>query len=193
MRRPSRTDCVPRKFLRKYLPDPDEILAKPWCAPFRPWLGHPNLWHLNRRSVPGAVAIGLFCGLIPGPVQMLGALLCAIPLRKNVPVAMVVTLYTNPLTIVPIYIVAYAYGKLLLRDRGPDDPIAPFHWHWTLHAFCELTMSLGKPLGLGLVALAITLAVVGYFAAGLLWTAYVIKAWRRRAARRHSGGGGARP
>ena len=67
-----------RKHLHRYLPTPEAILAKPWCAPFRPWLGHPSLWHLNRRSIPGAVAIGLFCGLIPGPFQMLSALILAI-------------------------------------------------------------------------------------------------------------------
>jgi uncharacterized protein (DUF2062 family) len=184
---------VRRHFFRKYLPDPDEILAKPWCAPFRPWLGHPNLWHLNRRSVPGAVAIGLFCGLIPGPIQMLGALLFAIPLRKNIPVALAVTLYTNPLTIVPLYLVAYAYGKAILGYRGPDDPIAPFQWDWSLHSFWQWMLSLGKPLGIGLVALALTLAVLGYVVTELGWRAYIIKAWRRRAARHRSDGGRAPP
>lgn len=182
-----------RRRLRNYLPEPEAVLAKPWAAPFRPWLGHPNLWHLNRRSVPGAVAIGLFCGLIPGPFQMLGALVCSIPLRKNVPLAMVVTLYTNPITIVPIYILAYAYGKLLLGRRGPDDPIAPFEWGWTPEALWNWMTSLGKPLGVGLVALAITLALVGYFATRFAWRAYITMAWRRRAARRRSGAGRARP
>jgi uncharacterized protein (DUF2062 family) len=185
---------MPRKFFRKYLPDPDEILAKPWCAPFRPWLGHPNLWHLNRRSVPGAVAIGLFCGLIPGPIQMLGALICAIPLRKNIPVALAVTLYTNPLTIVPLYLIAYAYGSAILGYRGgPDTQIAPFEWVWSLSAFWQWMLSLGKPLGIGLVALALTLALLGYFITELAWRAYIIKAWRRRAARRRSGERRARP
>src|SRR5436190_13054082 len=173
-----------RKFFRKYLPEPHEVLAKKWAAPFRPWLGHPNLWHLNRHSVPGAVAIGLFCGLIPGPVQMLGALLCAIPLRKNVPVAMVVTLYTNPLTIVPLYMVAYAYGKALLGDKAPDEAITPFRWDWTFESFWLWVMSLGKPLGVGLVALAATLALIGYFVMKYSWRAYVMRAWRLRAAHR---------
>ena len=175
---------MPRKFLRKYLPDPDEILAKPWCAPFRPWLGHPNLWHLNRRSVPGAVAIGLFCGLIPGPFQMLGSLICAIPLRKNVPLAMVVTIYTNPLTIVPLYVLAYAYGKLLLGQGGSGGAAPPFRWDWSPEALGAWVMGLGKPLGIGLLALAITLAVLGYFATELLWRYYVVSAWRRRTAKR---------
>jgi len=118
---------------------------------------------------------------------MLGALLFAIPLRKNVPVAMAVTLYTNPLTILPLYLIAYAYGKAILGHSGPDSPIAPYVWDWTLRTFWEWMMSLGKPLGIGLVALATTLAVIGYFATELLWRAYVIRAWRRRAARRRSG------
>src|SRR5258708_20241632 len=101
-------------------PDPDEPVTKPGCAPFRPWLAHPNLWPLNRRSVPGAVAIGLFCGLIPGPVQMLGALLCAIPLRKNIPVALATTLYTNPLTTVPLYLPACGCGSLLFGGWGSE-------------------------------------------------------------------------
>ena len=177
-----------RHKLRKYLPDPEAILARPWCAPFRPWLGHPNLWHLNRRSVRGAVAIGLFCGLIPGPFQMLGALLASIPLRRNIPVAMAVTFYTNPLTIVPLYVAAYAYGNLLLGRDMTTHPVAP-EWDWTslgvsLHSLWTWTMSLGKPLALGLVALALTLALAGFVVTELAWRAWIMAAWRRRKRRR---------
>lgn len=156
-----------------------------WCGP---WLRHPNLWHLNRRSVPGAVAIGLFAGLVPGPLQMLTALLIAIPCRKNIPVAMIVTLYTNPLTIVPIYFIAYAYGRLLLPgEQGPF--IAPFETDWgdiggSLRALGEWMMALGKPLGVGLIALGLTLAVIGYAVTRLGWRALVVAQWRARARRR---------
>ena len=166
------------------MPDPDTVLGKRWAAPFRPWLGHPNLWHLNRRSVPGAVAIGLFCGLVPGPLQMLSALILAIPLRCNVPVALVMTLYTNPLTIVPLYLVAYAYGRAILGYAGPHAPVTPYEWDWSLAAFWQWTLTLGKPLGVGLLALAVTLAVLGYFATRLAWRAHVVLAWKRRASRR---------
>lgn len=183
---------MPRKYFRKYLPDPEVVLAKRWAAPLRPWLDHPNLWHLNRRSVAGAVAIGLFCGLIPGPVQMLCALLLAIPLRRNIPVALVVTFYTNPFTIVPLYLLAYAYGNLLLGMNAGHAPLATFEWDWTdfgasLQSMWHWMMSLGKPLAVGVVALACTLAVLGYFATDLAWRAYVIAAWRARARRRKEG------
>ena len=179
---------MPRKFLRRHLPRPEAILAKPWAAPFRPWLGHPNLWHLNRRSVPGAVAIGLFCGLIPGPLQMLGALIMTIPLRKNIPVALVTTLYTNPFTIVPIYLVAYACGSALLGHDAPAAEVAAYAWDWSLSSLWQWALNLGKPLGVGLVALAVTLAVAGYFLSDLAWRVHVRRSWLRRARRRGAPG-----
>ena len=180
---------MPRKFLRKHLPDVHTVRSHRLVAMFGTWLHHPNLWCLNRRSVPGAVAIGLFCGLIPGPFQMLGALLVAVPLRKNIPVALLVTLYTNPLTIVPLYILAYGYGQLLLGMPLGAMPQEPFLWDWTnigasLREFVHWTMALGKPLVIGLVALAATLAVAGYLLTEFGWRAYVVLAWRTRAKRR---------
>lgn len=149
------------------------MLAQRWAAPFRPWLGHPNLWHLNRRSVSGAVAIGLFSGLVPGPLQMLTALALAIPLRKNIPVALVTTLYTNPFTIVPLYLLAYAYGQLLIPGEQAV-LAAPFEISW------DWMVSLGKPLVVGLVALASTLALVGYVAVQIAWRVWVVTSWRAR-------------
>ena len=180
---------MPRHFFRHYLPHPDEVLAKRWAAPFRPWLGHPSLWCLNRRSVSGAVAIGLFCGLIPGPFQMLGALMLAIPLRKNIPVALVVTLYTNPFTIVPLYLIAYGYGRLILRGRWEGSDVHPFEWHWSdlsgsIEGLWHWTVSLGKPLAIGLPALALTLALLGYLVVEIAWRVHVIATWRQRARRR---------
>jgi uncharacterized protein len=166
---------VPRKLFRKYLPDPEVLRSSRWVAALPRWLHHPNLWHLNRRSVSGAVAIGLFAGLVPGPLQMLTALILAVPLRKNLPVALVVTLYTNPFTIVPLYVLAYAYGRLLLPGAHAPLP-ASFEM--------ETWLALGKPLAVGLAALACTLALLGYLAVQIAWRAWVVLAWRARARRR---------
>jgi hypothetical protein len=178
-----------KKFLRKHIPDAREVRSRRFVAAFGGWLQHhPNLWCVNRRSVSGGVAIGLFAGLIPGPFQMLGALLLAIPLRRNIPVALVTTLYTNPLTIVPLYLLAYRFGQLLLGEHG-GGAVPPFEMNWTdwagsLHALIGWTLRLGKPLAVGLPALAITLAVIGYAAVQLAWRLYVAAAWRARKRRR---------
>jgi uncharacterized protein (DUF2062 family) len=184
---------VPRKFFRKYLPDPDTVRSSRLVKPFGPLLQHPNLWCLNRRSVAGAVAIGLFCGLIPGPLQMLAALLFAIPLRRNIPVALLVTLYTNPLTIVPLYLLAYGYGRLILWETVDPGPVVPFEMDWSalgdsMHALLLWMLALGKPLGIGLVALGLTFAVLGYITVHVAWRMYVVGAWRARSERRKARG-----
>jgi uncharacterized protein (DUF2062 family) len=114
-----------RKFFRERLPGRDGVLQNRWLKPVRHWLHHPNLWHLNRRSVAGGVALGLFCGLIPGPFQMPAAALLAMWLRVNLPVALATTLYTNPFTIVPLYLLAHRIGSLV-SGASAQSPAADF-------------------------------------------------------------------
>jgi uncharacterized protein (DUF2062 family) len=180
---------MPRKLFRKYLPHADRMRTHRLVAMFGRFLQEPNLWHLNRKSVAGAVAIGLFAGLIPGPLQMLAALLLAIALRRNIPVAVLVTFYTNPFTIVPLYLLAYAYGALLLGEPIGAPRVRHFEMDWaapgaSLHAMLEWMFALGKPLAIGLLALGLSLAALGYVAVLLGWRAYVVLAWRARAKRR---------
>ena len=181
-----------RKRFRRFVPDGQAVRSHRLVVRFGRWLQHPSLWHFNRRSVPGAVAIGLFAGLVPGPLQMLTALLLAAPLRKNIPVALVVTLYTNPLTIVPLYVLAFEYGNLLLGRGHGLAAIEPFEMNWSdwagsLHGLAQWCLAMGKPLALGLVALALTLAAIGYVAARLAWRIYLMAAWRARKKRLNPG------
>lgn len=171
-----------RKFFRDRLPDHDSIRHHRWLRPVQHWLRHPNLWHLHRRSVAGGVAIGLFCGLIPGPLQMISAALLAILLRVNLPVALFTTLYTNPFTIVPLYLLAYEIGiKVTGAPNGSAVPPFPeLHWHDGLTQFWLWLMALGKPLLIGLPLLAIGLAIAGYAAVRLFWRLFVLWKWYRR-------------
>jgi uncharacterized protein len=180
---------MPKKYFRRFLPDGDQVRAHRSLAWLESRLQHPNLWHLNRDSVAGAVAIGLFAGLIPGPFQMLGAALLAVPLRKNLPVALITTLYTNPLTILPLYVLAYHYGRVLLGASISQNKIQTFAWDWSdwigsARALIEWALGLGPPLAVGLVALAVTLAAIGYVAVDWGWRAWAIAAWRARKKRR---------
>lgn len=178
-----------RKYLRRYLPDGETVRSHRYLAWLGTWLHHPNLWALNRDSVAGGFAIGLFAGLVPGPLQMLTAALIAVPLKKNLPVALATTFYTNPFTIAPLYLLAYGYGRLLMGASRHPATVEPFVWDWShwidsMQALARWTISLGPPLAIGLIALALTLACAGYFVVQLAWRAYVILAWRRRARQR---------
>jgi uncharacterized protein len=171
-----------RRFFRERLPNHDSIRRQRWLRPVQHWLRHPNLWHLHRRSVAGGVAIGLFCGLIPGPLQMISAALLAVLFDVNLPVAIFTTLYTNPFTIVPLYLLAYEIG-IRVAGRANGTAVPPFpemHWHDGAAQVWAWLMALGKPLLVGLPLLAVGLSVVGYVAVRLAWRLYVLWKWRRR-------------
>ena len=175
---------MPRKIFKKYLPSHESVRNNRHVARFGGFLQHPNLWHLNRHSVAGGVAVGMFSGLVPGPLQMLAAALLAVPLRVNLPVALATTLYTNPVTIGPLYLLAYLIGRFIIG--GGSAPLsAPPEMEWSqlaasLDAFLHWSLSMGAPLAVGLVALALILSALGYACVQIGWRAYVIRAWRRR-------------
>src|SRR3990172_1495668 len=175
---------MPRKLFRKYIPSHERVRNNRHVARFGGFLRHPNLWHLNRHSVAGGVAVGMFAGMVPGPLQMLVAALIAVPLRVNLPVALATTFYTNPFTIGPLYVLAYLIGRLIIGANGaPFKPPPEMEWSRlgaSFDAFLHWALSLGTPLAVGLLALALILAVLGYACVQIGWRAYVIRAWRRR-------------
>lgn len=179
---------MPRKHLRKFLPSADSMKAHPHMRHFSRVLHHPNLWHLNRHSVAGGVAVGLFTGLIPGPVQMLFAAIFSVVFRVNLPVAVVTTLYTNPLTFVPLYVVAYKIGAFVTGENASMQNLyAEFQTEgladW-IPSFFHWISSLGTPLLVGVPILGAILSVCGYFLARVLWRLHVVFEWRRRKKKR---------
>lgn len=181
---------MPKKFFRRYLPSHESVRQNRYIACFGTLLLHHNLWHLNRRSVAGGVAAGLFAGLAPGThaAKFLLAALLSVGLRVNLPVALAVTLYANPFTIGPLYVIAYGIGSLFFpAEHAALNPPPDFDWSnfgaW-LQAFFAWLASLGKPLAVGVPALAAGLAVAGYTIVRLAWRVHVILAWRRRRRRR---------
>ncbi len=176
-----------RKYLRRVLPSHQSVLDNRYVARFGSRLQHHNLWHLHRRAVAGGVAAGMFAGLIPGsnPVQFTAGALLAISFKVNLPLAMLVTLYSNPFTIVPLYWLAYKIGQLVLfQSDGELPPVAlvlegkgfmewiPTALHWL--------GSVGKPLLVGLPLLALLLALIGYFVTDWAWRLGVVWQWRQR-------------
>lgn len=178
---------MPRKYFRKYLPSHEAVKNNRHIARFGTFLHHPNLWHLNRDSVAGGLAVGLFSGLVPGPFQMLTAAILCVLFRVNLPLGLATTVYTNPLTIGPLYLLAYQIGKLFVEGRAVAAPPPDMDWSlpgtW-MESLLTWMLSLGKPLALGLVVLALALAALGYGFVQVGWRAYVILAWRQRARQR---------
>lgn len=172
-----------RKIFRRITPGRDTVHGMLGQGMLHKHLGntllHRRLWKLSAHTAAGGLAVGLFCGLIPGPLQMLGAAIAALILRVNLPIALITTLYTNPLTIVPLYILAFSIGQALVGDGStafiapPDFSLGQFGS--SMRAYSEWISSLGKPLIVGLLTLASVLATLGYVMVYGLWRFNVLR------------------
>lgn len=123
---------------------------------------------------------------------MAGATLLAVLFRVNLPVALLTTLYTNPFTILPLYVMAYELGGWVLGS-GNAAPVAihlpELQWNDWLLPLIHWMLSLGKAFAVGLPLLAISLAASGYLAVRLAWRGWVVWALHRRRMRRQRGSG----
>lgn len=168
-----------KKKFRFKLPTQQQIFKSRLMRPFAPMFNRHYFWHLNRRRAALSVAIGMFCGLMPGPTQMLSALIAAYFLRANLPVSVFTTLYTNPFTYMPLYYLAYQIGCIVLGvDAGmfvmPE--LGENFW-----AELRILMNeTGKALLVGVPILGILLALVGYISVSMIWRITTSKRWKQR-------------
>ena len=133
------------------------------------------LWHINRRSVAVAVAVGLFCAFMPIPVQMLLAAAVAIALRANLPIAVVMVWVTNPLTMTPIFFFCYKIGQQLFTWIGEIFYFEP-SFEWLDTGFSAIW----QPLLLGSLVVGSFVAILGYSTVLFLWRYNIINHWHRR-------------
>ena len=164
-----------RKFIRRYLPDPDKLRAHRSLRMFTRWLQHPSLWHINRRGVSVGLAIGLFWAFIPMPLQMVPSTALALALRANVPAAIAGAWVTNPFTMGPAVILCYQVGAWILGVPAQELDVQ-VSWDWLTQELARIW----EPFLLGSVVVGSLAAVLGYFSIQLLWRWSVVRAWERR-------------
>lgn len=177
-----------KKFLQRILPNRQELEQHKLLRKLGPWVLHPGVWTLHRRSVAGGVAAGLFCGMLPAPFQMLTAALASFLFHWNLPVAVFATLYTNPITFIPLYLLSLKIGIVLLNTLSPSHgqngeilesafpPPPDFLWGAPIESFLvlgEWVLGMGWPLVVGVFTLASCLAISGYILTRLAWNLWV--------------------
>ena len=155
---------MPRKFFKRFLPSPQSIRENRSLSIFGTWLHEPNLWHLNRRSVATAFAIGLFFAWMPVPFQMVLSAGFAIFLRANLPVSVVLVWITNPFTIPPMFYFAYLVGTWIVGEP-PVDFSFELSFDWLQH---ELESS-WQPFLVGCFTMASLSSITGYFLINAIW------------------------
>ena len=91
-----------------------------FMRPFRLLLEHPVYWSLNRRNVTRAFALGLFSRFVPLPVHLVLARAARAAAAAERSGRGRRHLLANPLTMVPMYLVAYWVGCQLLGITAAD-------------------------------------------------------------------------
>ena len=115
--------------------------------------------------------------MMPTPTQFVFAFICAYLLRVHLPVSLFSTLYTNPLTLVPLYILAYEIGFWLLHgSENHADLIMPqFGNEQFWHDFGRWAAAFGTPLALGVLLMGSVFSVIGYIGVQFFWRRHKAK------------------
>lgn len=157
------------------MPHPDSLKEHKHLQMFGKLLHKPNLWHLNRRSAPGAFAVGLFIAWVPMPFQMVAAAALAIFFNVNLPVSVALVWITNPVTMPFLFYIAYQVGAKLL-GHVPQEFAFEASWQWLEASLATI----GPPFLLGCAVLGALSAGIGYLIISNLWKYSVMFKWRSR-------------
>lgn len=177
--------------IRALLPGREELENNRWLRPVAHLLLRPALWRFTRRSVPRAVGLGLFVGIlvmIP-VVQPVSAALIAIPFRANVPLCAGTTLASNPVTTPLLVIAALWVGSVVFGMHAqPGELLAMLRDGMPLADLSRWLVSDAAPAFLlGLTTISVVSGIVGYLAAALAWRVWIGRKWRARGHRARRG------
>ena len=171
----------PFHWLTRHIPTRETVHQHRLLRPFAPHLTHNSLWRMTRRSVPRAVALGLFVAVIIPVMHTAIAAILAIPTRANVAIAAAFTLVVNPVTIPPLYYAAYRVGAWELHhDATVVSPAAAERFSGELSRLLFWIHEASGSIALGVLTIAAASALLGYVAAALVWRFWSRSRWQQR-------------
>ncbi|MBA6412123.1 DUF2062 domain-containing protein [Parahaliea sp. F7430] len=170
---------MPKHTLKQLVPSPARIREIKALGVLGEWIYESNLWHINRYSASMAFFVGLFVAFVPLPGQMVIAALLAILLRCNLPISISLIWVTNPLTMPPIFYMAYKVGALLI-DVPVQSVEFDLSWEW----LSSNLLAIWEPFLLGCLICGLFFGSMGYFIISMLWRWRVVSMWKVRAAKR---------
>jgi hypothetical protein len=155
---------MPRKFIKQFMPHPSRITENSMIKKLGPRLQDPGIWHINRRSVSGAIALGLFCAFIPVPFQMFLAAIGAILFRVNILIAVPTVWVSNPFTIPPLFFFCYQVGVWILGSARHQ-----FNFELSFAWLANELSLIWQPFLLGCFVVASVSALAGFISIRMMW------------------------
>ena len=168
-------NAMPKKLFKKLFPQLDHLRENQSLAMFGRASRDPNLWHINRRSVARAFAVGFFTAFIPIPAQMIIAAGLAIIFRANIPISVILVWVTNPITVPAIFYTAYKFGTILMNVH-----LEPFQFEFSLNWLFTGLQDRWQPFLVGCLCSGALAGAEGYGMIQLYWRLYVSKVWSKR-------------
>lgn len=173
---------MPRRALRRLLPDAQTLRERPALRPLAKLLDDPNLFHLGRRSVSLGLGVGVFAGFQPLPMHTLLAVVAALLLRCNIAVAISAVWISNPLTLAPLLYSEYLAGAKLLGQ-----PVLHTPAHFNLDTIATTLFEIGEPLLVGALVTGLAAGLACWLVTSTAWRIAVGLRWQaRQRRRRHS-------
>ncbi len=168
-----------QNLIRKYIPDPGVIKNHQSLQFLGDKLHAPNLWHINRRSIIKAFAIGLFFAWVPTPTQMAFAATAAIFFQANLLVSVALVWITNPITMPPLFYFAYRVGLWYANRPSPAD-----NFVFSLEGIWSGFGDVIGPFLLGCLILGLSCSLGAYIGMDSFWRYHVMKKWAERKLKR---------
>ena len=166
---------MPKNFLKLIVPSPARIQKVKALRILGNWVYASNLWHINRYSASMAFFVGLFVAFMPIPGQTIVAAAMAVLLGCNLPLSVGLVFITNPITMAPIFFLAYKVGAMIVG--APLQDIAfEVSFHWLANGLVVIW----KPFLLGCLICGLFFGCLGYFIINQLWRWQVAHHWQER-------------
>ena len=165
----------PKRFLRQYFANKDHSKSLKRFG----WLGEhlhsPDLWHFSRRSVAGGVSMGFFLAFIPIPIQMLLAIPASIIAGVNLPITMLALWISNPLTMAPLFLLAFKTGAWITNQPST---VASLAFEPTFSGLAEKLGEIWWPLSVGCLICGLASALIGNILVRWIWVAFLLRSRR---------------
>ena len=167
-----------KNWLKKFIPSIQSIKDSRTYKELKSFFNAPCFWSRDQQSVARGVAAGLAAAVVPG-LQFFYAAFLVFFLRGNLPIAILATLVSNPLTFVPITYFIYYIGTLIIGNGKNDFVIREFNWDFSsFYAFWSNVSAWGLQFGkaylIGLPVVSLCLGIIGYFAVILFWEVFIL-------------------
>ncbi len=166
---------MPKRIIKRFTPDHETIRSHKHLRMFGSLLHDSNLWHMNRRSVSGAFAVGLFWAFVPMPFQMVAAAFTAIVIRVNLPISVALVWISNPITMPPMFYATYLVGTWILGEP-PQSNELEMSLEWMSNSLADIW----QPLYLGSLICGVIVSILGYILMRGFWRWHVVSNLRKR-------------